>query len=112
MAEAPIFGQADFNNLEFVRQIVFHRLRTDSNWRHFDYRWERTDNFVRFGDNQISSRFIVLANEILWQLIMQGVITPGRDSSNPTLPWFRITDYGRKVLEADRFIPHDPSGYL
>lgn len=112
MVEPPVFGQADFNNLELVRQIVFYRLRTDANWHYFDYSWDRTDRFVRFGDNEIRSRFVVLANEVLWQLIIQGVITPGTDSSNPSLPWFRITDYGQEVLKHDRFIPHDPTNYL
>jgi hypothetical protein len=112
MAEPPIFGQADFNNLELVRQIVFHRLRTDANWYQFDRSWGNTERFVRFADNQIRSRFVVLANEILWQLIIQGIITPGSDASNPTLPWFRITDYGQEVLKHERFIPHDPTNYL
>ena len=42
----------------------------------------------------------------------EGVITPGKDAPNPNLPWFRITDYGQKVLQAGSIIPHDPSGYL
>jgi hypothetical protein len=48
----------------------------------------------------------------MWQLVTQGVITPGMDSSNLTLPFFRITDYGKDVLETERFGPHDPTGYL
>jgi hypothetical protein len=34
------------------------------------------------------------------------------NASNLTLPFFRITDYGQKVLESERFIPHDAAGYL
>ena len=34
------------------------------------------------------------------------------NSSNPALPWFRVTDYGKRVLAEERFIQHDPTGYL
>ena len=34
------------------------------------------------------------------------------NESNLTLPFFRVTDYGKKVLEAERFVAHDPAGYL
>ena len=54
----------------------------------------------------------MLANEIMWQLMFQGVILPGWDANNPQLPHFHVTDYGREVLQAGRFAPHDPAGYL
>jgi len=44
-------------------------------------------------------------------ILIQGVITPGTNS-NPTLPWFRITDYGQEVLKHEKFVPHDPTNYL
>lgn len=113
MDARPIFRQSDWDNLEFVRQIVLYRLKHDSSWNQFDYIWgELVSTFVEFDPPQLRSRFVILANEIMWQLLMQGVITVGMDASNPTLPYFRITDYGQKVLEAERFIPHDAAGYL
>lgn len=114
MSTIPIFRQADFNNLEFVRQVVLRRLKLDQSWNHLDYNWadHRANSFINYEESHLKRRFIVLANEIMWQLIIQGVITPGKDSSNPNLPFFRITDYGKKVLEAERFIPHDPTGYI
>jgi hypothetical protein len=48
----------------------------------------------------------------MWQLMIQGVITPGMNESNLDLPHFRVTDYGHKVLEAERLLPHDPAGYI
>ena len=48
----------------------------------------------------------------MWQLIIQDVITVGLNAHNPDLPWFRITDYGQKVLEEERLVPHDPTGYM
>ena len=113
MEKRPVFRDSDSNNLELVRQIVLYRLKHDSQWHQFDYDWDqRTSNFVEFDPSRLRSRFVVLANEVMWQLLTQGVITVGRDASNPALPFFRITDYGQKVLEAERFVPHDATGYL
>lgn len=111
---AVLFKDDDFNNLELVRQIVLRRLKDDQEWIQFDYSWDpqRTADYVTFEHERLRRRFLVLVNEIMWEFIIQGVITPGRDASNPNLPFFRVTDYGQKVLEAERFIAHDPAGYL
>lgn len=113
MDTRPVFRQSDWNNIELVRQIVLYRLKHDTDWNQFDYIWgERGSSFVEFENPQLRNRFMVLANEVMWQLLMQGVITVGMNASNLNLPFFRITDYGQKVLETERFIPHDPTGYL
>lgn len=113
METRPVFRDSDWKNLELVRQIVLYRLKHDSQWHQLDYAWDKsTSNFVEFDPPRLRSRFVVLANEVMWQLLIQGVITVGRDVSNQALPFFRITDYGQKVLEAERFIPHDATGYL
>lgn len=113
---AAKFTKDDFDNLEMVRQIVLRRLKEDRrNFNQFYQEWDaRTERYVTFDEPraQVSGRFYMLLDEVLWQLIVQGVITPGKDPSNPTFPWFRLTSHGKKVLEAERFIPHDPTGYL
>lgn len=110
---AIIFTQADFDNLELVRQLVFRRLKEGS-WNQLYDPWEdRTvSQIVVFDASHLRNRFIVMVVEVMWQLIVQGVVTPGMNAANPALPWFRVTDYGRTVLEAERFVPHDPTGYL
>ena len=96
-----------------ARRIVLERLRQDSSWNQFDYNWdERHQSVVTFDPNRPRDRFIVLASEVMWQLVAQGVITPGESASNPSLPWFRVTSYGKEVLESGKFPPHDPTGYL
>lgn len=107
------FTQADFDNLELVRQIVLRRLK-DGQWNLLYDPWvERSaSQYVTFQPLHVSDRFIVLVQEVMWQLISQGVITPGKDAANPALPWFRVTSYGKNVLETERFVPHDPTGYL
>ena len=50
--------------------------------------------------------------EVFWQLLIEGVVAPGMNSSNQNLPWFHVTDYGKKVLAAEAGHPHDEIGYL
>ena len=111
---AVTFTKDDINDLEFVRSIVLRRLKEDRQYNLMYRDWKDRDGekYVAFDPPHLSSRFNVLEGEVLWQLIIQGVITPGKDSPNPSLPWFRITSYGEKVLEEERFLPHDPTGYL
>ncbi|SRR6266545_3226944 len=110
---AVAFTQTDFDNLELVRQIVLRRLK-DGSWDQLYETWDErnTGQYVRIESSHLRNRFMVLVLEIMWQLIIQGVVTPGKDVSNAELPWFRVTSYGKKVLETERFLPHDPAGYL
>jgi hypothetical protein len=94
MDAKPIFRKSDWNNLELVRQIVLYRLKNDPEWHQFDYIWgERGAQFVEFEYSELRNRFRVLANEVMWQLLVQGVITAGADSNNPNLPFFGIVPH-------------------
>jgi hypothetical protein len=107
------FAKADIDNIELVRQVVLRRLR-DRKWDQLGDNWDDREvkNYITFESPPAKSRFLVLMQEVMWNLIVQGVVTPGKDASNCDLPWFRVTDYGRRVLEDGRLVPHDPSGYL
>ena len=107
------FTKADRDNLELVRNVVLARLREEK-WESLYDPWDDRDvsKFITFENPPTKDLFFVLMQEVVWQLIIQGVLTPGKDAPNPELPWFRITSYGSKVLQEERFIPHDPSGYL
>jgi len=50
--------------------------------------------------------------EILWDLLIQGVLAPGVDGFNTKLPFIHVTEYGLRRLEADAILPHDPDAYL
>jgi hypothetical protein len=50
--------------------------------------------------------------EVIWSLIVQGILVPGLDDSNQAWPFLRLTEYGRRCVEEDRILPHDPDGYL
>jgi hypothetical protein len=112
MADKVKFNDEDFDNLELVRHIVLRRLREDTTWRYFDMTGDGYERYVAFAQSRLRSRFLVLSHEVLWELMFQGVISPGADSANLTLPFFHITTYGRDVVAAERYIPHDATGYL
>ncbi len=55
---------------------------------------------------------IALINEVVWDLIIERVLTIGSDSANPEWPWLRLTDFGLEVAGQQRWSPYDPDGYI
>ncbi len=83
------FTQDDSDNLEMVRQIVLRRLKDDPHFNLFYQEWRGiTERYVTFDEPlaQVIGRFEILADEVLWQLFIRGVITLGKDSPNLALP--------------------------
>ena len=53
-----------------------------------------------------------LFREIFWDLFRQGVITLGSNESNPEFPFFKISSFGRRLLENPGvYFFHDVSSY-
>lgn len=50
--------------------------------------------------------------EILWELLQQGILAPGKNSLNLHLPFFHVTAYGARCLEEEALLLHDPDDYL
>jgi len=50
--------------------------------------------------------------QILWEFILQGILSIGRDEANPNFPYLSITEHGRQVIESGESLPYDPDGYL
>ncbi len=51
-------------------------------------------------------------NEIIWDLILERVVTPGFDASNPNLPFFRLTEFGKDYISKSAPHYYDPQGYM
>lgn len=49
---------------------------------------------------------------VIWELIIEGVYTPGLGMQQPNLPFLRATEYGLKCFEAGELTAHDPDDYL
>ena len=52
--------------------------------------------------------------QILWDLILERVLIPGRLGAERDVgwPWVSLTEHGRKVIAESRPVPYDPEGYL
>ena len=50
--------------------------------------------------------------ELLWQLLVQGIVVFGQDAVNATWPWYRLTAYGQRVVDGAQPQPHDPDAFL
>jgi len=51
-------------------------------------------------------------NEVVWDLIVERILTPGYDDSNPNYPFVRLTSFGEAVLSDSAPHHYDPEGYL
>ena len=49
---------------------------------------------------------------VIWELIIEGVYTPGAGMQHPNLPALRATEHGRQCFEAGELTAHDPDDYL
>ena len=50
--------------------------------------------------------------EIIWGLVIQGIIIPGGSTTQPDLPAMQVSEWGKKCLEIGEFLPHDAAQYL
>jgi hypothetical protein len=64
------------------------------------------------GGNSLGEQDSETVREIVWDLIVQRVLTIGMNNANPNWPWLKLTAYGKTVTNTNGPVPHDPSGYL
>ena len=53
--------------------------------------------------------------EIIWSLIIQGIVVPGISGGGTygeNLPWFRVTDWGKRCLQDGEYLPYDTGQYI
>jgi hypothetical protein len=65
---------------------------------------KRTDDYARHD--------VLTLQEILWDLLVQGVLAPGKNSLNLNLPFVHVTEFGADCLEDGAVLAHDPDGYV
>jgi hypothetical protein len=96
-----------------VRRIFFDWLRANPDRNSLDNTGASYGPFVEYADNnQRPSILAFHVYEVFWQALVEGILAPGTNSPNPHLPWFHVTEYGRKVLDAEAGHPHDEAAYL
>jgi hypothetical protein len=118
MPDGKIPFDAKHPDLETVRQIVVERLRRDTSWSQLDSSGDGFAPYVEYVAQNEPERqngrhtLLFLAQEVFWQMVVEGILAPGMNSSNLKLPWFHITGHDRKVLASSEPQPYDPTGYL
>ena len=70
------------------------------------------ENDLRKAVESYERHDVLTLQEILWELLVQGVLAPGKNSLNLNLPFVHLTDYGSQCLEDGRILAHDPDRYV
>lgn len=116
MEEAKLNGKIPYNpadkNLDIVRQIVFARLKNEPEWKQLDNSGYGFDRYVEYVGRPNQKILAFQAQDVFWQLVVEGILAPGMNPSNMNLPWFHLTKYGELVINEQVKTPHDPTGYL
>lgn len=50
--------------------------------------------------------------EVVWDLLVQGILAPGKNSLNLNLPFVHVTEYGARCLDDGAIRAHDPRNYI
>lgn len=68
-------------------------------------------DYSYYESGRLNPRDVLSINQIVWDLIIDRILTIGSDTSNMTWPWLRITEFGKDVVS--QVIPpyYDPEGY-
>jgi len=90
-----------------IRPLVLNILRLEPETQFAD-----VENEIRRIAPNYQSVDELKLHDIFWELLIQGVLAPGINSNNVSLPFIHLTDFGKKCIEANSIIPHDPDGYL
>ncbi len=89
------------------RLVVEHDLfpsSDDCQHRGIDYHY--------YQEKQLNPNDKLTISEIIWDLILERIVTPGFDASNPNFPFFRLTVFGQNCISQSAPHYYDPEGYM
>ena len=69
------------------------------------------ENEIRQLTEEYDRHDTLMLQEVVWELLVQGVLAPGKNSLNMNLPFVHVTDYGARCLDDGSVRAHDPEGY-
>lgn len=70
------------------------------------------ENEVRRRREEYQRHDALLLQEIVWELLVQGVLAPGKNSLNLHLPFVHVTELGAEILQSGEASIYDPDGYM
>ena len=90
-----------------LRPFVFEILKR-SPQTHF----HAIENDLRKLVESYEKHDVLMLQEILWELLVQGILAPGKNSLNLNLPFVHLTEYGAQCLEDGQILTRDPDQYI
>lgn len=99
-------------DVRLLRLAVFERLRREPTWQQLPNSAADFDQYVEHVNPDRKQVLVFHLHEVLWQLLTEGVLAPGFNTSNLNLPFFHVTAFGRSVLDSTGPNAFDPEGYL
>ena len=90
-----------------LRALVFEALRRNAQ-THFN----AIESEIKRLSPGYQRRDSLKLQEVIFELLVQGVLAPGKNSLNLQLPFVHLTEYGTRCLEEDALLLHDPDDYL
>lgn len=73
---------------------------------------ERKVNYGRYQAKRLNQTDELNVNQVVWDLIIDRVLTVGMDASNEKWPFLRLTEFGQSVVEQTSPAHYDPEGYI
>lgn len=68
------------------------------------------------GAHEIPSYISDAVRGVIWELIIQGIVVPGTGigsgAGSPQLPFFQVTEWGKRCLASGEFTPYDSGKYI
>lgn len=73
---------------------------------------ERNIVYTFYEQKRLNPKDELNVNQIIWDLIVDRVLTFGSDRSNQEWPFLRLTEFGKCIVEKKEPSYYDPDGYL
>lgn len=68
-------------------------------------------NFMYYEQKRLNPIDELTVDEIIWDFIIDRILTIGKDTSNMGWPWLRLTSFGRTIVDEVGPAYYDPEGY-
>ena len=68
-------------------------------------------DYSKYQDKRLNPNDELNVNQIVWDLIVDRVLTLGIDPTNQRWPWLRLTEFGHSVVKEEQPTCYDPEGY-
>ena len=109
---------------EVLRSLLFEQLKIEGNTQIVTVTMgigslamqrgyiEKPTDFIYHRGNLLAKNDQLVVQELIWEFIIQGILTPGTVNGESNLPFIRLTEYGKQCVNEQRVLPHDYERYL